>query len=66
MHSNTYLQFREMFLSKKSHTYFSAGVLKPKMLTLNSNSIKAPERPPIEAKKKLDKPQATESKKLFQ
>ena len=55
-----------MFLSKKSHTYFSAGVLKPKMLTLNSISIKAPERPPIEAKKKLDKPQATESKKLFQ
>jgi len=53
MHSNTYQQFREMFLSKKSHTYFSAGGLNPKMLTLNDNSKKAPEKPPIEAKKKL-------------
>lgn len=53
MHSNTYLQFREMFLFKKNQLYLSAGVLKPKILTLNGHSKKVLESPPIEAKKKL-------------
>ena len=32
-----------------------AGVLKPKMLMLNGSSKKAPESPPIEAKKEIRK-----------